>query len=125
MQKSNVQLLIRQFELFYDKIEIKLYEIENIRFQYIIELDEVGKNLTRTDDMMRRWVLIKNENIPLNLYQICDLLVTFNNQIPLWIKVDIKQIKEKIVVFRIGQRFRRLYDVKAWHHGNDFFPYLI
>ncbi len=87
-----------------------------------IDFDAAEKVAPKTnfDEIMSRWVLHK-KLMNLSLNEVCNLLITPHNEMPLWIKLQ-KNEEEKYYQLYISKRFRKLKVIKEWHNDNEFMP---
>ena len=119
MHKSNTEFLKKQLLLATSRLA------ENFT-DYIIEFDPNEKEQPKTnfDEIMNFWVLPDKLGKRLNLEVVCDLLVTANNEMPLWIRIDKDFEKEAYLLF-ISKRFRKSKEINHWHQNNDLRPIIL
>jgi len=119
MHKSNTELLKKQLLLATSRIHEEFND-------YIIEFDPYEKEQPKTnfDEIMNFWVLPNKVGKRLNLENVCDLLVTAHNELPLWIRIDMDFEKKAFLLF-ISKRFRKIKEINNWHQNNDLRPIII
>jgi len=122
MQKTNIVFIKNQLIKFLlEKTDIK--KIESIK--YIVEYDKQEKQEAKTnsDDIMMFWTLPEYIGKSLDIDEVCEKLVTYKNEIPLWIKIKISD-NNKNVILSISKRFRKMKIINERHKTNKFRPIL-
>ena len=126
MQKTNSKFLKNQLEKFLSENKVENFVMENFEeIEYIIEYDptEKQKSKTNSDDIMRLWALPNLIGKQLNLNDLCERLVTYKNEIPLWIKIESTD-DNNVLKLLISQRFRKIRIIEEWHKLNEYKPIL-
>ena len=126
MQKSNSIFLKNQLTKFLYEIGVENYSVENFEnTEYTVEYDSEEKQdaKTNSDDIMR---LVSIPNIigkKISLNDVCDWLVTYRNEIPLWIKIK-NTDQNNVLKLVISKRFREIKTIEEWHRLNEYMPIL-
>lgn len=120
MQQSNKILLSKNLEIF---LLNKGLDRDLSKYEYVIKIDksdtkELSSNM---EQIINFWVLPKNLNQRLWHTRVIDILVSGNNEIPIWIGVEV--FKNQIQL-TICKRFKKLRVVEQWHKDNQTIPYL-
>ena len=126
MQKTNSKFLKNQLEKFLSENEIENFIMKNFeKIEYIIEYDPTEKQESKTnsDDIMRLWSLPNVIGKQLNLNDVCERLVTYKNEIPLWIKIESTD-DNNVLKLLISKRFRKIRIIEEWHKLNEYKPIL-
>ncbi|PQJ17014.1 MULTISPECIES: hypothetical protein [Nonlabens] len=124
MQKSNSIFLKSQLTKFLTEIRVENYSIENFdSTEYIVEFDPEEKQdpKTNSDDIMRLWSLPNIIGKQIKLNEVCDWLVTYKNEIPLWIKIR-RTDQNNVLKLLISKRFRKMNIIEEWHQLNEYKP---
>ncbi|MFI1770143.1 hypothetical protein, partial [Thalassobellus citreus] len=88
MQKSNSTYLKNQLDKFLTEVGVENFSLKDFdKIEYVVEFDPAEKQESKTnsDDIMRLWSLPNIIGKKLNVNDVCDWLVTYKNEIPLWI----------------------------------------
>ncbi len=95
------------------------------KIEYIIEYDPTEKQESKTnsDDIMRLWSLPNVIGKQLNLNDVCERLVTYKNEIPLWIKIESTD-DNNVLKLLISKRLRKIRIIVEWHKLNEYKPIL-
>ncbi len=126
MQKSNSIFLKNQLTKFLSKIGIEGFLMENFdEIEFIVDFDPEEKQepKTNSDDIMRLWSLPNIIGKRLNLNDVCEWLVTYKNEIPLWIKIKLTD-QNNVLKLLISKRFRKMKIIEEWHQLNEYKPIL-
>jgi predicted Fe-S protein YdhL (DUF1289 family) len=124
MQKSNSIFLKNQLTKFLAEIGVENYSIENFdNTEYIVEFDPEEKQdaKTNSDDIMRLWSLPNIIGKQISLNEVCHWLVTYKNEIPLWIKIK-RTDQNNVLKLLISKRFRKMKIIEEWHQTNEYKP---
>jgi hypothetical protein len=124
VQKSNSIFLKNQLNKFLHEIGIENFSMENFeQIEYIVEYDpeEKQESKTNSDDIMRLWSLPNVIGKKLNLNEVCERLVTYKNEIPLWIKIKGTD-ESNVLKLLISKRFRKVKIIEEWHKLNEYKP---
>ncbi|WP_405377743.1 hypothetical protein [Nonlabens sp. Asnod3-A02] len=127
MQKTNSKFLKNQLEKFLSENEVENFIMENFEeIEYIIKYDPTEKQESKTnsDDIMKLWSLPNVIGKQLNLNNVCERLVTYKNEIPLWIKIESTD-DNNVLKLLISKRFRKIKIIDEWHKDNEYKPILI
>ncbi|WP_405368882.1 hypothetical protein [Nonlabens sp. Asnod2-A12] len=127
MQKTNSKFLKNQLEKFLSENEVENFIMENFEeIEYIIKYDPTEKQESKTnsDDIMKLWSLPNVIGKQLNLNDVCERLVTYKNEIPLWIKIESTD-DNNVLKLLISKRFRKIKIIDEWHKDNEYKPILI
>ncbi|UOG73406.1 hypothetical protein MTX78_14865 [Hymenobacter tibetensis] len=99
------------------------------RLLFVIQLDESERqpNQTTYDDIMRLMVLPQQVNQEKTLSQVLEILVSVNNEFPLFVKIATAVPLTALpkVILTISKRFRRWKDIETWHQGQALAPFII
>ena len=116
MNRTNIEFLKTQ-------INRALVDEAEIYSHFRIDFDPTEKADPKTnlDAIMTHWALPKKLNRDLSLDEVCELLVTAHNEIPLWIKLEKVELQKFYQLF-ISKRFRKIKVIKEWHKENEILP---
>ena len=126
MQKTNTAYLRQQLEKAISTLTDNSDNLNWADLSFQIYFDDTEKQDTKTnwDEMMYYRVLPDKIGLPFSLIEICDLLTTATNEIPLFIKI--KQTENsKLYKLTISKRFRKLVDIEKHHADNMLRPIVI
>jgi len=120
MQQSNKILLKENLVKF---LTTRGHENDLSKYAYIIQIDESDtKELSGyMEQVLNFKVLPKIINQEIQHSKMLDILVTPQNDIPLWIGV---KVKEKEIHLIISKRFKKLKVVKQGHINNVTIPFV-
>jgi hypothetical protein len=74
------------------------------------------------DDLINKWILPTTTDIKLALNETVNVLSFGEALMPLWVRV--KKQEEKVFLLNISRRFRKLRDIREYHKGNEFMPFI-
>lgn len=97
----------------------------SLRYVVVLDPTEIPRSLTSYDDIMRLVVLPHNLHREKSLEEVLNLLVTEQNQFPLYVQVaaDTPLAPNAQVVLTISQRFRSWKDIQQWHLHHELAPF--
>ncbi|OCK42689.1 hypothetical protein BA195_13860 [Tenacibaculum soleae] len=124
MQKSNSTFLKNQLNKFLTEVGVENFSLKDFdKIEYVVEFDPTEKQESKTnsDDIMRLWSLPNIIGKKLNINDVCEWLVTYKNEIPLWIRIE-STSEENVLKLLISKRFRKIKIVEEWHKSNEYKP---
>ncbi len=108
--KEKIIEISQKYQVNYDKYE---YDIKDHKEPDLLEKSFIG---LRT--------ISKNTNRILTIDELCEILTTRYNSIPLWIEFPV-YLESDTLRLTISDRFRKKTVINEWHKSNVFPPFII
>jgi hypothetical protein len=129
-EKTNVDFLKSQIKKAIQTIsenkrsDVSLLSFDNIIFKLQLDINEKQGPKTNFDEIMYYRVLPDKIGSSLTIDEVCDVLTTGKNEIPLYADLTVIEINKAYLV-TTSKRFRKRNEVEKYHDNSDLTPFRV